>query len=59
MMNEDTITKFIEMKMSGMADAYKQQAQNKHYSELDFEERFKLLVDSEHPVEKVTNFNAQ
>jgi len=48
MMNEDTITKLIEMKMSSMADAYKQQAQNKQYNELGFEERFKLLVDSEH-----------
>lgn len=48
MMNEDTVTKLIEMKMSGMADAYKQQAQNKQYNELGFEERFKLLVDSEH-----------
>ncbi|PRY80149.1 IS21-like element helper ATPase IstB [Alkalibacterium olivapovliticus] len=48
MMNEDTITKLIEMKMSGMADAYKQQAQNKQYNGLDFEDRFKLLVDSEH-----------
>ena len=48
MMNEDTITKLIEMKMSGMADAYKQQAQTKQYRDLDFEERFKLLVDSEH-----------
>lgn len=36
------------MKMSGMADAYKQQAQTKQYRDLDFEERFKLLVDSEH-----------
>jgi len=48
MMNEDTITKLIEMKMSGMADAYKQQAQTTQYRDLDFEERFKLLVDSEH-----------
>lgn len=48
MMNEDTITKLIEMKMSGMAEAYKQQAQNKQYNDLGFEDRFKLLVDSEH-----------
>lgn len=48
MMNEDTITKLIEMKMSGMAEAYKQQAQNKQYNDLSFEDRFKLLVDSEH-----------
>lgn len=47
-MNEDTITKLIEMKMSGMAEAYKQQAQNKQYNDLGFEDRFKLLVDSEH-----------
>ena len=48
MMNEDTITKLIEMKMRGMAEAYKQQAQNKQYNDLGFEDRFKLLVDSEH-----------
>lgn len=57
MMNEDTITKLIEMKMSGMADAYKQQAQTKQYRDLDFEERFKLLVDSNILVAKAISSN--
>lgn len=48
MMNEDTIRKLIEMKMSGMADAYKQQSQNKDYKSMDFEERFMILVDMEY-----------
>lgn len=47
-MNEDTVQKLIEMKMSGMADAYKQQSQNKDYQSMDFEERFMIMVDMEH-----------
>lgn len=47
MMNEETIQKLLKMKMSGMANAYKQQAERKEYRELSFEERFTLLVDHE------------
>jgi len=48
MMNENTIHKLIEMKMSGMAEAYKDQAQSKQYQKMDFDERFTLMVDREH-----------
>ncbi|GBD80654.1 hypothetical protein TEHAL1_20390 [Tetragenococcus halophilus] len=48
MMNEETIQKLITMKMSDMADAYKQQAKSTDYQALDFEERFTLLVDREY-----------
>ena len=48
MMNEDTVRKLIEMKMSGMADSYKQQSQHKDYQSMDFEERFMILVDTEY-----------
>lgn len=48
MMNESTIRKLIMMKMSGMADAYKQQAEQRDYQSLSFEERFSLLVDHEY-----------
>ncbi|MFL2117801.1 IS21-like element helper ATPase IstB [Marinilactibacillus psychrotolerans] len=48
MMNETTIHKLIEMKMSGMAEAYKDQAGTPHLRELDFDERFTLMVDREH-----------
>lgn len=48
MMNEDTVRKLIEMKMSGMVDYYKQQSQHKDYQFMDFEERFMILVDTEY-----------
>jgi DNA replication protein DnaC len=48
MMNEQTLTKLHEMKLSGMAEAYKEQSANKEFQKLSFEERFSLLVDLEH-----------
>ena len=48
MMNESTIHKLIEMKMGGMADAYKDQSRSKQYEQLDFDERFTLMVDREY-----------
>ncbi|GGN76170.1 hypothetical protein GCM10012290_25600 [Halolactibacillus alkaliphilus] len=48
MMNEETIRKLVEMKLGGMADGYKHQSQNQQYTKMDFEERFKILVDQEH-----------
>lgn len=48
MMNEQTLTKLIEMKLSGMAEAYKEQAANKEFQKMTFEDRFSLLVDLEH-----------
>jgi DNA replication protein DnaC len=48
MMNEQTLSKLIEMKLSGMAEAYKEQALNKDFQKMSFEDRFSILVDLEH-----------
>lgn len=48
MMNEQTLTKLHEMKLSGMADAYKEQSKNKEFQKMSFEERFSLLIDLEY-----------
>lgn len=48
MMNEQTLTKLHEMKLSGMADAYKEQSTNKEFQKMSFEERFNLLIDLEY-----------
>lgn len=47
-MNEQTLTKLHEMKLSGMAEAYKEQALNKDFQKMSFEDRFSLLVDLEY-----------
>lgn len=47
-MNEQTLTKLHEMKLGGMAEAYQEQAMNKEFQKLSFEERFSLLVDLEY-----------
>ncbi|PLR75294.1 AAA family ATPase [Bacillus sp. V3-13] len=48
MMNQETLRKLTEMKMSGMAELYQQQEINKEYSKMDFDDRFNLLVDHEY-----------
>lgn len=48
MMNEQTLSKLIEMKLGGMVEAYKEQALNKEFQKMSFEDRFSLLVDLEH-----------
>ncbi|WP_211171275.1 IS21-like element helper ATPase IstB [Bacillus sp. DNRA2] len=48
MMNEQTLSKLIEMKLGGMAEAYKEQSSNKDFQKMSFEDRFSLLVDLEH-----------
>ena len=47
MMNDQTLTKLHEMKLSGMEEAYKEQALNKEFQKMSFEDRFSLLVDLE------------
>ena len=47
MMNEQTLTKLHEMKLNGMAEAYKEQAENKDFQKMSFEDRLSLLVDLE------------
>ena len=48
MTNEETLRKLTEMKMSAMADSYKEQMNNLDYQDMTFEERFNLLVDHEY-----------
>jgi DNA replication protein DnaC len=47
MTNESTLSKLNEMRMSAMAETYREQLRNPDYQELSFEERFSLLVDIE------------
>src|SRR5690606_42090714 len=48
MTNEETLRKLTEMKMSAMADSYKEQMNNLDYLDMTFEERVNLLVDHEY-----------
>lgn len=47
MLTENTITKLQEMRLSTMANAFKEQLSDPNISELSFEDRFGLLVDKE------------
>jgi DNA replication protein DnaC len=47
MLNEQTVNKLHEMRLSGMVDAFRQQQKDNAYSEMTFEERFGLIVDNE------------
>jgi len=45
MLTEQTLDKLYAMKLSGMADAFKEQLQQSSLGNLSFEDRFGLLVD--------------
>jgi len=47
MLDNNTITKLHEMKLSIMANSFQKQLKNNSMRELSFEERFGLIVDSE------------
>lgn len=47
MLDQMTITKLNELKLSTMAEAFRQQSQDPAYAGLTFEERFGLMVDLE------------
>jgi DNA replication protein DnaC len=47
MMDQNTLNKLHEMKLSAMADSYRTQLQDPGFRELCFEERFGLMVDAE------------
>lgn len=47
MVNETTISKLHEMRLTAMADSYREQLRDNSFSVLSFEERFGLLVDLE------------
>lgn len=48
MRNEETLNKLKGMRLTGMAEAYEIQSEDKAINNLSFEERFNLLIDSEH-----------
>lgn len=52
MYDKSTIDKLIEMKLTTMADAFRQQSNDKNYKDLSFEDRFGLIVDSEYTSRK-------
>ncbi|PYG83887.1 IstB-like ATP binding protein, partial [Ruminiclostridium sufflavum DSM 19573] len=47
MLNETTVTKLHEMKLSTMAQAFRDQTKDSNFSNMSFEERFGMLVDIE------------
>ncbi|MDR3115353.1 MAG: IS21-like element helper ATPase IstB [Treponema sp.] len=47
MVNEATVTKLYEMKLSAMAASFRQQMEDPAVNKLSFDERFGLLVDTE------------
>ena len=47
MTTDNTLTKLNEMRMSAMAETFREQMRNPEYQELSFVDRFGLLVDIE------------
>ena len=47
MLNTTTVTKLREMKLRMMAEAFQMQLQDPSFQNLNFEERFGLIVDQE------------
>ncbi len=47
MLSEQTVSKLHEMRLSGMAEAFRQQQKDQVFSQMGFEERFGLIVDNE------------
>ena len=48
MLNQPTYDKLVKMRMSAMADAYRQQTKNSTVANLSFDERFAMVVDVEY-----------
>lgn len=47
MLNENTVSKLQEMRLSVMAQVFREQTKDGSFTAMSFEERFGLLVDSE------------
>ena len=47
MTNQSTIDKLIEMRLTAMADAFRNQTNDPAFKEIPFEDRFGMLVDIE------------
>ena len=48
MTNQSTIDKLIEMRLTSMADAFRNQLNDPEFKEVPFEDRFGMLVDIEY-----------
>lgn len=48
MLNQPTYDKLVKMRMSAMADAYRQQAEDPAFAGLSFDERLAIIVDTEY-----------
>lgn len=48
MTNQSTIDKLIEMRLTTMADAFRDQLNDLHYKDIPFEDRFGMMVDIEY-----------
>ncbi len=57
MMNGATLNKLHDMRLSAMAEAYRQQLSDPAIGALEFEERFGLLVDAEWSRRKSNRLN--
>ena len=47
-MNEQTVSKMISMKLSGMVEGYQHQESTSEFQKMSFEERFQILIDHEY-----------
>ena len=45
MLNDTTVTKFYEMNLNTMAQAFREQTKDNNFATMSFEERFGLLVE--------------
>ena len=52
MINQSTIDKLIEMRLTAMADTFRIQMNDKSLQEVPFEDRFGMLVDVEYTSRK-------
>ena len=57
MLNENTVTKLQEMRLSAMASAFKTQMTDPGMAEMSFEDRFSLIVDHEWTIRRNNHLN--
>lgn len=57
MLNENTVNKLYEMRLSVMAQAFREQMKDQNFSAMPFEDRFGLLVDIEWTTRKNNRLN--
>jgi DNA replication protein DnaC len=57
MLTENTVSKLHEMKLSVMAQSFREQMTNQKFTGLSFEDRFSLIVDSEWASRKSNRLN--